>query len=437
MEILGINILNIFFAMIIISIVISIVISGLFFINSKTSTSTVKSISNESTVIISPPSTDYLSQLDKDSHIHALSNYCLDLGYNYDVVNNLCTYNQKTCVSTKGNTSIPVDSQKYLEWHDPYCLESFDIWKNTCDSYGLPYYQGTIECDPNTQICDVKNGDYPSCIIPKTYCDSKGISFNSSGLGDCYTNDPQEISKLIVGTTITSQFNKDITNITNACKANMSASNCLSNIGMMKASPFILGYDTSKKLVTDLFMDAVNTCENVNDPESATRCLLAALKNVGFYTNPVGYVVVTTLVPLVDGLLSMCGLPPGISDKGVDATIKYGSVAMMQTFTYGKVAADQIADYGQDGINAIALGGQKAIDAISLGGQVAINAIKSGGISAINYISSGGQTAINTIVSGGNSFVGLFKYSPDSIYNPNNPNFKTQRLYRETDLRKS
>lgn len=428
MEILGINILNIFFIMIIICIVISIVISSLFFVNSKTVTSTVESVSDVST-ITSTPSNNYLTQLDKDSHIHALSNYCLDLGYNYDVVNNLCTYNQKTCVSTKGNSSVPVDSQKYLEWHDPYCIETFDIWKTTCDSYGLPYSQGSVQCDPNTQICGVKNGDYPSCIIPKTYCDSKGVSFDSSGLGDCYTNDPQEIGKLIVGTTISSQFNKDITNVTNACKANMSASNCLSNIGMMHASPFILGYDTSKKLVTDLLMDAVNTCKNVSDPDSATRCLLASLKNVGFYTNPVGYLVVTTLVPLVDGLLSMCGLPPGISDKGVDATIKYGSIAMMQVFTYGKVTADHIADYGQDAINAIALGGQKAIDAISLGGQTAINAIKSGGISAINYISSGGQTAINAIISGGNSFVGLFKYSPDSIYNPNNPNFKLQSSY--------
>lgn len=423
MEILGINILNIFFVIIIICIVISIGVSSLFFIKSKTITTRVESVVG-STNITSSPSVNYLAQLDKDSHIHALSNYCIDLGYNYDVVNNLCTYNKKTCVSTKGNPLVPLENQKYLEWHDPYCLETFDVTKNLCESYGLPYYQGTIMCDPNTQICGVKNGDIPSCIIPKTYCESKGLSFDSAGLGDCYTNDPQEITKLIFGTTITSKFNQDITNVANACKANMSASNCLSNIGMMKASPFILGYDTSKKLVTDLLMNAVTTCQNVSDPESATRCLLAALKNVGFYTNPVGYIVVTTLVPLVDGLLSMCGLPPGISDKGVDATIKYGSVAMMQTFTYGKVTADQIADYGQDAINAISLGGKKAIDAISLGGQVAINAIKSGGVEAINFIASGGKTAIDAIISGGSSFVGLFKYSPNSPYNPNNPNFR-------------
>ena len=429
MEILGINILNIFFIIMILCVIISIVVSSVGFVKSKTVTTTVKSVSDESTIIKSTPSTDYLTKLDKDSHINALSKYCVDLGYDYDIVNNLCTYNKKTCISTKGDPSVPENSQQYLEWHDPYCLETFDMWKTTCDDYGLPYSQGTVECDPNTEICKVKNGDYPNCIIPKSYCDSKGVSFNSSGLGDCYTNDLQEIGKLIFGTTITSQYNKDITNITNACKANMTASDCLSNIGMLYAAPSILTYDSLKKEATNLLTDAMETCTNVSDPESATRCLLASLKIGGFYTNPVGYLVTETVIPLIDGLLTMCGLPPGISDKGVDAMVKYGAIAMTQTFTYGKIVAEHIADYGKAAIDAIALGGKKAIDAISLGGQIAINAIASGGMTAINYISSGGQSAINAIVSGGNSFVGLFKYSPESPYNPSNPNFKLHPSY--------
>ncbi len=48
---------------------------------------------------------------------------------------------------------------------------------------------------------NIRNGK-EECLIPKSYCDSKGVSFNASE-GDCYVKDSQRILEFFAGSVIT------------------------------------------------------------------------------------------------------------------------------------------------------------------------------------------------------------------------------------------
>lgn len=154
-------------------------------------------------------------QLDLDSHIFAMSSLCKEKGYGYDFVDNSCTHTKNTCIS-------PI-SGAYLEWHDPYCLSTVPLWKDMCGTYGFEYNKGKIDCDYETKICGPKIEEgspvnLPTCVIDSSYCSNKGVSYDSSdGLGDCYTNDPQAISQMVLGTTITNLYKKNIEETTTAC----------------------------------------------------------------------------------------------------------------------------------------------------------------------------------------------------------------------------
>lgn len=150
-----------------------------------------------------------LIQLDSDSHIYAMSKFCNDKGYGYDFVDNVCTHTRSTCLSTTSPTGY------LLEWHDPYCISTSSAWKETCDLYEFGYNQGRTNCDFETKLCT--NERLPSCVIDGVYCRNKGVDYDSSGNGDCYTNDPQAISQMVFGTTITNQYRRSIDDAIESC----------------------------------------------------------------------------------------------------------------------------------------------------------------------------------------------------------------------------
>jgi len=62
---------------------------------------------------------------------------------------------------------------------------------------GLTYVPPQFSCDISTGICVTTKE--PSCRIPKSYCDSKGVSYDPTGNGDCYLSNSQDVAEMILG----------------------------------------------------------------------------------------------------------------------------------------------------------------------------------------------------------------------------------------------
>jgi hypothetical protein len=81
-----------------------------------------------------------------------------------------------------------------------------------------PYVPAVIKCEADGYCYPKIKGDYGKCIITEDYCNSKGVSYSSSGLGSCYETDLQSTTEALLGKTVTRSYRKAYQTMVNNCK---------------------------------------------------------------------------------------------------------------------------------------------------------------------------------------------------------------------------
>lgn len=214
-----------------------------------------------------------LERLDSESHKAAEKDWCISNNNTYNDKTRECLFSQQSCqiasaVILKQDPSSGkqvVDSSKtnYLEWHNGKCLRTYPTISRVCDGYGLPYDQGNVVCTDGSGCIATKN---PGCKLTNDYCSSKGLDFNSSGLGDCFKNDIQSLAEFVFGTTLTRKTRQNILNVINSCKSNMWSQDCAKAEGSFMISPAIIAWDTAKSWAIQRKDELLKYCSTFNNP---------------------------------------------------------------------------------------------------------------------------------------------------------------------------
>ena len=318
---------------------------------------------------------DWKLLLNRSAHTKASTEWCKQNGYQYDASTGKCLYTKHACESASNLTYKSGDTKPFLVWSNGHCVASSSlgtiqsavcqnkIFKTTFNA-DMGFHPGDIECDNETGLCtykldctDAKNldsGKCPTCIIPKGYCNSKGLDYDSmNGLGDCSETDVQAVFEAILGRTITRTYKRNFDNMRKECGHKLLSWNCAKGMGTFILGGEQIGLKTAQKYQQDLVNNFKKNCggDFTKHTDDFVHCAWSILEfNPEFYLAEMGF-------HMVDGMLSALfgwtGLPPGSLQKGLGYMVKYGEIAVNGIFRYGEKMVHAIDKYGHEAIAAM------------------------------------------------------------------------------------
>ena len=392
---------------------------------SSSSSSSSPSLSNET-----------LKSLNLASHLHAIQAYAIDKGYNIDANGNLF-FNEASCNAASSdtppnlpagynsvsemnivynsllNTSGPDNPEViklgialqqqlhyHFEWFDTstgsVCVNTFPINYNLCSHYNFPYYPGNLECDKNG-ICNYIIP--PTCYIPGSYCKSKGVQYDGSGFGDCYTNDLESIaSSSIVGNTITREYNIRLQNLYNGCTS--SVSDCATAYSMVATLPEEIVAKTVWSATKSFVSDFNQKCNKLGDPSiiKFIGCAQAITElNPSIWINDFATSFISAAVGITTELPQL-GLTFWQTYKSHDPTYVATVIQYIVQFPGIQGLVEQ---FGSNIITAIQIGGTGVLDLLMTYKDLASLSFAAFGSDAINLFTfattATGELASNTL----------------------------------------
>ena len=374
--------------------------------------------------------TDPIEKLRADATLYAQKTWCQANGHTFSFDSNgngICNYNEQSCLAksnphydfTKGAGQNP-----YLEWHSEVgkCISmpfSNFINTNLCQSNILggnaPYYQGTVTCNDTGQCTFQTTGNYitdddgnvfpeyqdpPNCIQTSDYCESKGLDYDSGGLGSCSESDVQIIIETILGKTIVRKYKQNFQNMMKQCGHQVLSPNCAESIGTLYFTSSEIVLASAQVWLNQVINNLKDKCSGdfASDMSSFADCAWAIYQlNPAVYVNEV-------MTKMFAGMLEMTfGWIPGIGNlnKALQSGIGYMK-------KYGLIAVQAMVHYGEDAVKAMDYAGDLVISSLkSLGFPVnkvldlcgqAIGLTVQYGIIAAKAIAAIGEDAIHIMV---------------------------------------
>ena len=294
------------------------------------------------------------AQLDNDAHRAALQTWCgTQDGWEYDGDRNMClASNQSACEARSSvinlkDISTLDPNNPFLEFVNGRCLGSLGLG-GMCNMWQIPYESANVTCDDNG-VCTAPN--QPNCRITQQYCSSKGASFDSAGLGDCYVPFGQEVVEAIFGKTVTRKYRQNITNLVDRCRDDGPVSTqCIAAIGQFLATPGFIIYDSTVKGYQQDVTSFKNECTNgaVAGPFTADKCVRSTF---AFFPN---FWIAQKFSVMLNGMMML--LPKGfpiIPPEAFQAILDINSSVIDACFKFGPTAGLAAYQAGQEGVKAM------------------------------------------------------------------------------------
>jgi hypothetical protein len=325
-----------------------------------------------------------LSQLDVDSHAHAMQAFCNSHGWNPVTKNGTvtcvapdeaaCTKFSTYPVAPIGATP-PLGGEKdtlnsfntILTWSNGKCIQNKAGNNNICafqlfdpetkqlklsyqyegGSPYLPYVGADVTCDVNGK-CTAS--DYPTCEITEEYCTAKGMAWDSYGLGSCYVTQAEAITEMVLGTTITRTIKKNASDLVNSCNSEgMGSASCWRGVGELIGGNGKVIYDSAIRLYTDNVRQFRSDCLSggLMQPKTLRECVNAVNQfSPQFWLEGKAALMLNGMVGAIPGF-------PEMPFTAWVATQAFGGQVLDAVFKFGPTAGVAIYHAGQDGILAI------------------------------------------------------------------------------------
>ena len=274
----------------------------------------------------------------------------------YDKIYKISKQNYETYKEEQNlGNSFTIDD--YLLSNPIVCRDPPQIDSPECSEQ--PYVPPKIKCDDDGYCYTEQENDYGKCKIIRQYCESKGESFSSTGLGTCYQGTKEQTAEMIFGQTWIKAYRKAYYNRINACKYDSPGNQtCKQAEVTFELLPFVLFKDAVVAEYTEVAQNIRTNCR-INQPDSSTLSKDDRLPPMNgplciecvhsFLELWPGYFVTDKINGFVNQLIRL--IPGGQDFSGLDlfglqSVLDFGGKALDAVFKFGADAGKAFQEAG-------------------------------------------------------------------------------------------
>jgi hypothetical protein len=240
---------------------------------------------------------------------------------------------------------------------NPVECSIIDDESKNCETFS--YVAPKIKCEADGLCSTVIPEDYGKCVLTEQYCLSKGETYSSTGLGDCYETDIQGVSEMLIGKFVTRTYKKSYENVVKNCQ-NVSPNDpvCALSVATLVFLPAEIVFEAVVAEYTQTIEAIKTDCRiGVRDASKLSKitgpqCFKCIQSIAELWP---GFFVADKLNEFVNTLIR--AIPGGALFKGIDifgfqSILEFGGKALDAVFKFGADAGKSFNVAGQNMIGA-------------------------------------------------------------------------------------